>query len=88
MAGEIRAWEKHRNDANVGLNLRFTTADAHVRLRHLYPQHEDGRSSTGWKGPRRPLCTNSKDTRTGKLDATELFKDLKVQAIDVKKVGK
>ncbi len=35
---EVAAWENERNDSTVGVNWRFTTPDARIRLRHLYPQ--------------------------------------------------
>jgi DDE superfamily endonuclease len=31
------AWEEERNERQVGVNWRFTTADARIRLRRLYP---------------------------------------------------
>lgn len=34
---EIAAWEEHRNAHAVKVNWRFTTADARIRLRRLYP---------------------------------------------------
>jgi DDE superfamily endonuclease len=34
---EIAAWEDERNERSVGVTWRFTTADARVRLRRLYP---------------------------------------------------
>jgi hypothetical protein len=38
LASELKAWEQQRNtDASV-VKWRFTTDDARVRLRHLYPQ--------------------------------------------------
>ena len=33
----VTAWVKERNERKVGVNWRFTTADARVRLRRLYP---------------------------------------------------
>jgi hypothetical protein len=35
---EVAAWEKERNAAASRVDWRFTTADARVKLRHLYPQ--------------------------------------------------
>ena len=37
MAGQIDAWEEDRNEREVGVNWRFTTADARVKLSKLYP---------------------------------------------------
>jgi len=34
---EIAAWEDRRNEQEVKVNWRFTTADARIRLRRLYP---------------------------------------------------
>lgn len=35
---ETAAWERARNAAQKGVNWRFTTAEARIKLRHLYPQ--------------------------------------------------
>lgn len=34
---EIKAWERDRNNATRGVDWQFTTADARVKLRRLYP---------------------------------------------------
>ena len=34
---EVAAWEEDRNERMVGVNWRFATADARVKLRSLYP---------------------------------------------------
>jgi len=34
---EIAAWEADRNKNNAGANWRFTTADARIKLKSLYP---------------------------------------------------
>lgn len=34
---EIKAWQAHRNQKAVGVNWRFTTADARIKLKSLYP---------------------------------------------------
>jgi hypothetical protein len=34
---EIAAWESQRNQAKIGANWKFTTSDARVKLRRLYP---------------------------------------------------
>jgi len=34
---EVAAWEHQRNAANKSINWRFTTADARIKLKHLYP---------------------------------------------------
>lgn len=38
---EVAAWEDGRNDADAVINWRFTTADARIKLAHLYPSIED-----------------------------------------------
>lgn len=35
---EVRAWERERNGRTVGVDWQFTTANARIKLRHLYPQ--------------------------------------------------
>jgi hypothetical protein len=37
LAREIAAWEKRRNAARAGTDWRFTTQDARIQLRNLYP---------------------------------------------------
>lgn len=37
---EVAGWEKDRNADQSGVEWRFTTADARVKLRHLYPQNK------------------------------------------------
>ena len=37
LAGAMAAWERTRNAAGVGADWRFTTADARIKLRGLYP---------------------------------------------------
>jgi hypothetical protein len=34
---EVRAWQDERNERQVGVNWQFTTADARIKLRKLYP---------------------------------------------------
>jgi len=38
---EVSAWEEERNERQVGVNLQFTTADARIKLRKLYPVIQD-----------------------------------------------
>jgi DDE superfamily endonuclease len=40
MRRDVATWEAHRNAAKVGVNWRFTTHDARIKLRTLYPQSE------------------------------------------------
>ena len=35
---EVAAWELSRNLAATRINWRFTTNDARIKLKHLYPQ--------------------------------------------------
>lgn len=37
---EVAVWERERNDSDAAVRWRFTTPDARIRLRHLYPQIE------------------------------------------------
>jgi hypothetical protein len=37
---EVGAWEDGRNDADAVINWRFTTADARIKLKHLYPSND------------------------------------------------
>ncbi len=39
---EVEAWEEERNERRVGVKWRFTTADARIKLRHLYPAVQTG----------------------------------------------
>ena len=38
---EVAAWQTKRNERAVGINWRFTTADARIKLKHLYPSIAD-----------------------------------------------
>ena len=35
---EVAAWQANRNAAGCGIDWRFTTADARIKLKHLYPK--------------------------------------------------
>jgi hypothetical protein len=37
LTGEVAAWQQRRNDAEVTVDWRFTTADARIKLKRLYP---------------------------------------------------
>ena len=39
---EVEAWEVDRNERQVGVKWQFTTADARVKLHHLYPSVQTG----------------------------------------------
>jgi hypothetical protein len=38
---EVAAWKAARNRAGRGVNWRFTTEDARIKLKHLYPTTHD-----------------------------------------------
>jgi hypothetical protein len=38
LTSETLAWQDKRNLAPVKVNWQFTTADARIKLRHLYPR--------------------------------------------------
>jgi hypothetical protein len=38
LAEEVSAWEVERNAAESSIDWRFTTADARIKLKHLYPE--------------------------------------------------
>ena len=40
LAAEVAAWEEERNVSGAPVNWRFTTADARIKLKHLYPSLE------------------------------------------------
>jgi DDE superfamily endonuclease len=37
LRGEVEPWEAERNERQVGIDWRFRTADARIKLRKLYP---------------------------------------------------
>jgi len=41
LAREIAAWEKKRNTACTTIDWRFTTADARIKLKRLYPSYQE-----------------------------------------------
>jgi DDE superfamily endonuclease len=40
LKAEVAAWEEARNATATKVNWRFTTPDARIKLRHLYPSHD------------------------------------------------
>jgi transposase len=40
MKKEVKAWNKHRNKSASKINWKFSTGDARVKLKHLYPLFE------------------------------------------------
>ncbi len=41
LTAEVAAWEAARNGADSRIDWRFTTADARIKLKHLYPVLDD-----------------------------------------------
>ena len=41
MAREVAVWEAARNAAEAGINWQFTTADARIKLKRLYPSFDE-----------------------------------------------
>jgi len=39
---KVSAWEKRRNSLDVSVNWQFTTADARIKLKSLYPAIDVG----------------------------------------------
>jgi len=37
MKQEVEAWQEHRNNKNTKINWQFTTSDARIKLKRLYP---------------------------------------------------
>jgi hypothetical protein len=37
VAFEVDAWQHHRNTQNAVINWQFTTKDARIKLKRLYP---------------------------------------------------
>ena len=40
LAREVAAWEQRRNAHTAAVDWRFTTADARIKLKHLYPSFQ------------------------------------------------
>ncbi|CDM92736.1 hypothetical protein HFV01_25265 [Limnospira fusiformis SAG 85.79] len=43
---EVVAWQQERNEKRAQVSWQFTTEDARVTLRHLYPRFEEVSSSS------------------------------------------
>ena len=41
LTAEAAAWEQERNSRECKINWQFTTADARVKLKRLYPSFQD-----------------------------------------------
>ena len=37
VSAQVEAWQNHRNTKNATINWQFTTRDARIKLRRLYP---------------------------------------------------
>jgi hypothetical protein len=37
LQAQVEAWQQERNQAHVTINWRFTTEDARLKLKRLYP---------------------------------------------------
>ena len=40
LQAQVAAWQHERNQAKITINWRFTTADARIKLKRLYPSIE------------------------------------------------
>ena len=40
VANECKAWQNYRNNLNAKINWQFTTKDARIKLKRLYPTLE------------------------------------------------
>ncbi len=43
---EIQAWQQQRNEKSIPVTWRFTTADARIKLKQLYPSLEPRKRSS------------------------------------------
>jgi hypothetical protein len=41
LAREVAAWQQRRNHKAIQVNWRFTTEDARIKLKRLYPSIEE-----------------------------------------------
>jgi hypothetical protein len=46
---EVLAWQQHRNEEATTIKWRFTTADARIKLKRLYPSLEPRKRSSSKK---------------------------------------
>lgn len=46
---EVQAWQQRRNEESITVNWRFTTADARIKLKRLYPSLQPKKSSSSKK---------------------------------------
>ncbi len=43
---EVQAWQRRRNEESITVNWRFSTADARIKLKRLYPSLEPRKRSS------------------------------------------
>jgi hypothetical protein len=43
---EVQAWQHRRHEESITVNWRFTTADARIKLKRLYPSLEPRKRSS------------------------------------------
>jgi hypothetical protein len=56
LAAEVAAWATQRNAADGSVDWRFTTEDARIKLKRLYPSVQRAFENAGMMGRlRRPL---------------------------------
>ena len=41
LAREVAAWQQHRNATAAAVDWRFTTQDARIQLKRLYPSFQE-----------------------------------------------
>ena len=49
LAREVAAWQDHRNKRHAKADWQFTTANARVKLKRLYPEFSDSGDRLPWK---------------------------------------
>jgi hypothetical protein len=69
MRKEAKAWNDRRNKEACKINRRFTTADARIKLKRLYPQFESCRDTSDenldeTKANRHPVITQQNQITT------------------------
>ena len=69
LARQIGAWQDHRNKHHPKANWQFTTADARVKLKRLYPQFEIIRPITSVPAPW--CCAFDEKSQIQALDRTQ-----------------
>ncbi len=52
---KVHAWQQRRDEEAITVNWRFTTADARIKLKRLYPSLESKTSSSSKKNVAKKL---------------------------------